>query len=280
MGSDCFILWRGRRVALKWHRARRLPGDVPFTGTRIAEGLARGASVEVDANVTADGDFAILHDDRLDCETTGHGLVAEADGAVLSALRLRDGAGLPTPHPLMQLGDLADLLSASDAGPGAMLQIDLKTPAGALTDRAVRTFADAICRMRTTVILSSGDARAVARLAAACPGLRTGHDPCDDEAEARLRATGDFAGFVGRALADAPAAEMIYLAWPLVLAAEDAGFDLTGAFQAAGKRVDAWTIPVADEAARVTVRRLLDLGVDQITTDDPAGLGGMFGENT
>lgn len=62
---------------------------------------------------------------------------------------------------------------------------------------------------------------------------------------------------------------MIYLAIPIVLAAEDHGCNLVAAFQAAGRRVDAWTMQKADA---IILRRLLDLGVDQITTDDPVAV--------
>ena len=64
-------------------------------------------------------------------------------------------------------------------------------------------------------------------------------------------------------------AELIYLDHALVLAAADDGFDLIAAFHAAGRRVDAYTIRRADAAGLAAARRLLDLRVDQITTDDP-----------
>ena len=70
---------------------------------------------------------------------------------------------------------------------------------------------------------------------------------------------------------------MIYLAYPIVLSAADAGFDMVGAFQRAGRRVDAYTIKTADATTRPTVERLLDLRVDQITTDDPEGLAALLG---
>ena len=76
-----------------------------------------------------------------------------------------------------------------------------------------------------------------------------------------------------------PAAEMIYLAYPMVLAAEDAGFDAIAAFHAAGRRVDAYTIKTADMETLPFVRRLLALRVDQITTDDAEGLAALLEAN-
>ena len=65
----------GRRTFLKWHRARRRGGDPAFTGRRILEGMAAGASVEVDLVLHADDGFAVLHDLSLERETTGSGPV-------------------------------------------------------------------------------------------------------------------------------------------------------------------------------------------------------------
>ena len=82
---------------------------------------------------------------------------------------------------------------------------------------------------------------------------------------------------MARALADAPDARVIYLDAGLVLGALERGFDLVAAFQAAGRHVDVYTIRAADAPGLAVARRLLALGVDQITTDDPEGLGAALG---
>lgn len=291
-GDGLGLVRQGRVVVLKWHRARRCATDTAFTGARIIEGLRRGASIEVDLNRHAGGGFAVLHDPDLDRETTGQGRVDRADAAALRGLMLRDAGGYPTDAPLMLLEDLADLVAQAGGDPRALLQLDVKTGADALTAGDIDSFGAAVARMGVRVILSSGDAHAVARLMAGVSARRTagvsvggpttdgaggnavliGHDPCSDDRLAYLRATGDYAGFVADALAESPAAVMIYLAIPLILAAADAGFDLIAAFHRAGRQVDAWTMESATPADAVTLRRLLDLGADQITTDDPVGL--------
>jgi glycerophosphoryl diester phosphodiesterase len=126
------------------------------------------------------------------------------------------------------------------------------------------------------MILSSGDAAAVVRLAAATPGLRMGHDPCHDPSVLRLRTCEDFTAFAATALAAAPDSAMIYLAIPLLLKAEDAGTDLIAACHAADKQVDAYTVQRAEAPVLPALRRLLALGVDQITTDDPVGLEALL----
>ena len=121
-------------------------------------------------------------------------------------------------------------------------------------------------------ILSSGDAEAVRLLTAGVPGIRIGYDPCHMGAIERLMASRDYPAFVADALAASPQAELVYLDHELVLFAADDGFDLVAAFHAAGRRVDAYTLPRADAAGLAAARRLLALRVDQITTDDPEGL--------
>jgi glycerophosphoryl diester phosphodiesterase len=262
----------GHRTFLKWHRARRRASDPVFTGRRILEGMARGASVEVDLVVHADDGFAVLHDLALDAETTGRGLVRETRSATLRSLHLRDSAGAPTADPVMLLEDLAALIARGGAHPHALLQLDFKEDAGALSPGAIATFGAALGPVAPHVILSSGDADAVRRLAAGVPGLRIGHDPCHGGALERLAARRDYPGFVAEALAAAPDAELIYLEHALVLAAAADGSDLVAAFHAAGRRVDAYTLARADAAGLAAARRLLALRVDQITTDDPEGL--------
>jgi glycerophosphoryl diester phosphodiesterase len=262
----------GHRTFLKWHRARRRAADPAFTGRRILEAMAAGASVEVDLVLHADDGFAVLHNLDLARETTGTGAVRATPAAKLRNLHLRDNAGAPLADRVMLLEDLAALIAREGAHPEALLQLDYKEDAAALTPRAIATFAAALAPVARQVILSSGDAESVRLLAAGIAGLRIGHDPCHDEAAPRLLASGGSAAFVAGALAASPGAGLVYLDHQLVLAAADAGSDLVAAFHATGRRVDAYTIRRADAPGLAAARRLLALRVDQITTDDPEGL--------
>jgi glycerophosphoryl diester phosphodiesterase len=261
----------GHRTFLKWHRARRRAGDPAFTGRRILEGMRLGASVEVDLVLHADDGFAVLHDLTLERETTGSGPVRAAPAAAIRTLHLRDEDGRPLPDRVMLLEDLAALIARDRPHADALLQLDYKEDAAALTPRAMETFGRALAPVARHVVLSSGDAEAVRRLAASRPGLRIGYDPCHEGAVERLTASRAYPAFVAEALATLPA-ELIYLDHALVLLAADDGFDLVAAFRAAGRRVDAYTIVGADAAGIAAARRLLALRVDQITTDDPEGL--------
>lgn len=247
-----------------------------FTGTRVLEGMRLGASVEVDLVVHADGGYAVLHDLGVERETTGSGKVAELGAAALRALHLRAEDGAALPDHVMLLEDLAALLLQGGLHPDALLQLDYKEDWRVLDARAIGSFKASVGPVAQQMILSSGDAEAVRLLTEGVDGLRIGYDPCHDGALQRLQVSQDFVGFVRDAVAASPKADMIYLYYGLVLEADRLGFDMVGAFHAEGRRVDAYTINRADEESRPKVARLLELRVDQITTDDPEELAGMM----
>jgi glycerophosphoryl diester phosphodiesterase len=267
-----FVERDGHRTLVKWHRARRKASDPEFTPTRILEAMRIGASVEVDLVVHADQGFAILHDLELDHGTTGTGTVAAASAESLRKLFLRGNDGTPIGDRVMLLEDLCDLLKANPAHPAALLQLDYKEDLSRLSPSVVANFAAAVAPVSHTMILSGGDSAAVALLAASTPGLRTGYDPTYAGVLDDLKSADDFSNFISVALKTAPDAAMIYLAYELILAADAVDVDLIAAAQADKRRVDAWTIRSIDSVTVSQIRRLLELRVDQITTDDPEGL--------
>ena len=275
MSDPLHIERDGHRTWLKWHRGRRKASDPVFTPTRILEAMRLGASVEVDLVIHADHGCAILHNLSLEEETTGTGLVRETSAAELRQLHLRGNDGEPIADRVMLLEDLCALLAREAPHPDALLQLDFKEDLAALTPQAVANFGAATNPVARALILSGGDFDAISLLANSAP-VRTGYDPCYGDSLARLQASGDYARFISDALETAPRAEMIYLAYEIILGAESAGFDIVAPIQAAGRRVDAWTIREVDPTTRAQVERLLALKVDQITTDDPEGLKAAF----
>lgn len=272
MVEPLFVERDGHRTWIKWHRARRRGSDPAFLGRRVIEGMRLGASVEVDLVVHGGEGFAILHDLTLDRETTGTGPVREAGPEALRGLHMRGNDGAALPDTVMLLEDLCALLRSEPPHADALLQLDYKEDMAALGVGAIANFAAAVTPVAGNMIVSGGDMAAIDALAAATPGLCTGYDPCDGEKLAQLRASGDFSRFISEALETAPGAEMIYLDYAIVLAAEAAGFDIVAPVHAAGRRVDAWTIRRIDQAGLAAIERLVALKVDQITTDDPEGL--------
>lgn len=272
MDAPILIERDGHRTWIKWHRGRRRVSDPVFTGSRIIEAMKLGASVEVDLVIHADHGCAVLHDTDLDRETTGSGKVRDASAATLRALRLRDNQGQPIDEPVLLLEDLCALLAREGVHPEALLQLDFKEDMAALTPDVIANFGATVAPIAGALILSGGDFEAIATLAATAPGLRTGYDPCYGETLEKLKASGDYAAFIEEALATAPHAGMIYLDYRIVLAAEEAGFDIVAPIHSAGRRIDAWTINSITPETIQWVERLLRLKVDQITTDDPEGL--------
>lgn len=272
MADPVSITRDGHRTFFKWHRGRRFGSDPVFTGRRILEGMALGASVEVDLVVTADKGFAVLHDMTLDRETTGSGAVATTSDAMIRRMRLRGNDGAPIDEPVMLLDDLCALMAKGTVHPDALLQLDCKEDETVLDARAVENFARAVRPVARNIIVSSGSAAAIRMLEAAVPGMQTGFDPSDEERFKAALAVGNPQGFVDDAIAALPDGDMVYLYWEMVTTAADAGFDLVDAFHKYGKRIDAWTIRTVDVASLTAVDRLLSLKVDQITTDDPEGL--------
>lgn len=280
MADPISVTRDGHRTFFKWHRGRRRASDPVFTSRRILEGMALGASVEVDLVVHGSNGFAVLHDHlSVARETTGAGPSAALTADQLRRLHLRDNNGAPIADHVMLLEDLCALLAATPPHPAALLQLDFKEDQGPLAAATVAAFAAAVTPVAANMILSSGEAHSVRTLANATAGLRIGHDPCHDGALERLAQTRDFGGFVAQAVADAPKAKVIYLAYPLVLAAADAGYDMVAAFHAHARRIDAYTIKSADSTTLPIVQRLLALKVDQITTDDADGLAALLEAN-
>lgn len=276
MNAPTAVIRDGHVTRIKWHRARRRAADPVFTATRIREGMAVGASVEIDLVVHADRGFAVLHDLDVDRATTGTGHVRALSADQLRTMSLLDNRRRRIDEPVLLLEDLADTLRDTTIHPDALLQLDFKETAAALDDRALRVFADAVDPIAGHLILSCGDAVAVRELTGAAPGIRVGYDPCHGGAVKRVLASGRFDEFVADAVAASPLAEMVYLDKKLVLRADDRGVDLIEAFHAAGRTVDAYTVRRVNPFTRRTITRLLALRADQITTDDPERLVARF----
>lgn len=263
----------GHRTLLKWHRARRRGSDPVFTGRRILEGMALGASVEVDLVVHKDHGFAVLHDHRsIARETTGTGPAAAHSADELRALHLRGNDGAPIADRVMLLEDLCALLAETPPHPDALLQLDYKQDETVLDARTVENFARATGPFARNMIVSSGSAAAVKLLTDAVPGMLEGFDPSEALDERSVGDVDRLGRFVEDSIAAAPGADFIYLYWQIVTRAAEAGFDIVAAFHAHGKRIDAWTINTVDDSSVAAVEKLLALKVDQVTTDDPEGL--------
>lgn len=240
----------GRVIRLKWHRARRTATDAPFTLGRIVEGLACGASVEIDVRTGPGGVPVIRHDP-------------------LQWWRRVRPVDL---IPLSAVGDELTNRGVVDLPARARLQLDIKDTARVLTTAVAQQISADVSSFADAVVASGNDPVAVARIAEQDPRTATGHDPCTRSAVRRLRRTGDVDGFVATALEADRGAGIIYLDHRIILALAATGTDIVASFHAAGRQVDAYTFAGPDPETLGQVRALIDLGIDQITTDDPEGL--------
>ena len=259
----------GHRTRLKWHMGRRVRSDVPFTPSRAHEAMALGASFEVDLNRHAGAGFAVLHDETLDRETDGHGPVIGTGPDDLRRLKLRRPSGEITDEKVLLLDDLATLVRDGSVHPDTLIQLDLKVGNDVIDEATIEAFAGVLEGVAPHFILSGGDREAVARLGRATAGLNLGFDPCNERTVSDIVAGADLGTFVGDALAALPEAGLIYLDYRAVLAADCRGFDLIAAFHAAGKRIDAYTLDLHHPGADDSLKRLIELKADQITTNEP-----------
>ncbi|MGE5610868.1 MAG: glycerophosphodiester phosphodiesterase [Bacillota bacterium] len=68
---------------------------------------------ECDIHLSADKEFVVLHDEKLDRTTTGRGVVSQFAWSELQSLSLRGPAGKPTSEKLPLLGQLLEAMPAS-----------------------------------------------------------------------------------------------------------------------------------------------------------------------
>jgi glycerophosphoryl diester phosphodiesterase len=258
----------GHPTRLKWHRLRRSFSDPLFGRQTMAEGFRLGASMELDLRVRGDGGFVVLHDEELQGETTGHGLVRMASVSELRGLCMIDGG-----HDLTLSEDLAAMLDA--AHPDALLQFDMKDGFATVSESGMDHIADHFRDAGSQIIISAADLDLVLAVKDRLPGLRRGIDPTDKLVEiyrhegltaAERELVADLAG--------PTEPDTIYLAWQLVLQAARDGLDLIGLCHDHGKLVDAWTYNLKNpetgfsDAEWREFSGLIELKPDQITTDE------------
>jgi glycerophosphoryl diester phosphodiesterase len=262
-----------RLITLKWHQLRRRRQDPAFARGNLADALAAGATVEVDLVATADGDFVCLHETTLECETTGRGAVARHSSAAVLALRQRDNAGEALDSPVLGFSELVDIVRSQrlPGRPDGRIQLDLKEPLAGITADVSRRFARMLGDFVGWFTLSGPSWPAIARLAAAVPGLATGFDP-EDAIEAGM-ASHDVPGHL---LATAPSARIFYLDHGFVLDCLAKGENPITPLRAAGKQIDCWTLDGDHDRVLEKLEALIAAGADQITTNDPEMLWHMW----
>ena len=234
------------------------------------ESLALGVDLlELDVHLTADGEVVVIHDATLDRTTDGRGAVGERTAAELAAVRLRDPAGAPSDERLPTLDEVLAVVAPSHAG----LLVEVKGPMAGVNVVYERGECDA--RITAGPAYAGVVAKTLARLRKASMLGRAnvmGFSP-DVVTETRALDPGVPTTFLVAAahVRHVDARPEAPVGWAARLGATDLGIqhtlasrDLMTAARAAGLRVGVWT--VNDEES---MRRVVDVGVDVLTTDRP-----------
>jgi glycerophosphoryl diester phosphodiesterase len=216
--------------------------------------LALGADyLETDVHLTADGEVVVIHDPTLDRTTTGSGALRDTRLADLAGVHLKARDGTVTDEPVPTLAALLDLLATSSR---AQLLLEIKVGADRTPYAGIEAKALGLVRARgltDRVIVMAFEAPTVVRVRALDAGIRT-------------------ALLVSKArLAREGAAPSDSVRWTTDVGARYVGIEhaaLDAATVTAARRasvaVAAWT--VNDETS---MRRMIDLGVDVLITDQP-----------
>lgn len=266
------ISHEGHRTLLKWHRLRRRMSDPLFSAEVMKAGFALGASMELDLRVRGDGGFVVLHDDVMEGETTGHGLVAEKSHADLVGLRMKEGD-----RPLVFSEDLSAMLQS--AHPDALLQFDMKDDYETIGEKGIAHLAEHFQSIAASIIVSAGSLELIVAVKEKLPHLRRGIDPTDKLAE--IQQAQGWKAVEQELLADLRGPtepDTIYLNWQLILDAAKGGSDLIAICHSEGKGVDAWTYTLKQpesgfsDAEWQDFSALIALKPDQVTTDEPIAM--------
>ena len=209
--------------------------------------IAAGAdAVECDVHLSADGEPMVMHDATLDRTSNGRGPLGERSAAELAALHLIGAGGEGVPR----LSELLDLVATGRGG----LQVEVKADRNGrldlpLLEKVLAALDRTGLRSRTEIIVFEAE---VAAAAVAAGGLR---NVAWLFSPPMIR----YVGLEGILATVRRTGVRMVETHEVAMDAE-----LLGALRGAGLRVGAWG---ANHAP--SIRRMLDLGLDAIATDDP-----------
>jgi glycerophosphoryl diester phosphodiesterase len=139
--------------------------------------LAIGAEfLELDVQLSRDGEAVVIHDGTLDRTTDGHGPVGALDLRELRALSAGYAQRFGDAYASERISTLAEILELARGRARVMVEIkkeSVRDDAAALETRVAAVVSAA--RMRDDVVLISFERRALVRLREIDPGLRRGH---------------------------------------------------------------------------------------------------------
>ncbi|QYK42349.1 MAG: phosphodiesterase [Paracoccaceae bacterium] len=218
------------------HRALhdRAAGRIENSAAAIAAAVAAGYAIEIDLQLSSDGQAMVFHDDDLDRLTSETGPVAARSAAELAAIPLKDGQdSIPTlPEVLDMVAGRVPLLIEIKDQSGAMSATD-----GRLEAATARALAD----YSGPVAVMSFNPHSILRMRDLAPGIARGlttsafdpdaWSPLPADTCARLREIPDY---------DATGASFISHEWA------DLSRPRVAALKAQGAAILCWTIRGAE----------------------------------
>ncbi|MBI2724570.1 MAG: hypothetical protein HYX50_05855 [Chloroflexi bacterium] len=253
--------------------------------------------IEIDIHSLAGADYAVFHDRRLDPVTRGSGSIGAATPEDVRAATFRRPEG---DRPAL-LSEVVELARACDT----QMQLDWKD-VRLLSRERLQTLIDVVAPVRERVMVSNGQDWNLRRLHAADPEFPFGFDPGhyldhavegativlpramgaygyrDDHPMAlgRGEAVGDYLEErMTMLLAQAPGSREFFLSYRLVLQMLDDGFNPVTWLHERGLLANVWTADWAGAESAHRLRRLVEAGVDRITTNTaPAWMKAWAGQ--
>jgi len=297
-------------VLLVHHAANRGYVHPPSSLRGLRACLEAGARVvEVDIIPLAGGDFALLHDERLDESTNGSGLVSALTADQVRRLR-HTWQGTLTAEPVGLLSQAIPLLQSHAAPSLQELQLDFK-PGAPPADAVLRGLLRAVEPVKERVRVTCGEDWVLRRLRALDPDLPLGFDPLlyleidadpavspeetpdplpfrvgaygyRDDHPLALRVWGTPADYLA-ARAETlgvlpPPGGVWYIHASLLARVLDDGFDWIAYLHARSIQVDVWTLDAGRPGHVELAHHLIAAGVDRITTNDAPRLSRPLNE--
>lgn len=234
------------------HRALHWQGAPENSRAAVQAAIGAGYGIEIDLQLSADGQAMVFHDHTLDRLTPETGRVDARSAAALEAITLKGSdEGIPT---------LAEILALT-AGRTPLL-IEIKDQDGTLgpdVGRLEQATADALKTYDGPVALMSFNPHSMAAVAPLCPGLPLGLTTCAYDGphwnrvpEARLNAL--------KAIADAGRVGASFISHQH----NDLHTPRVAALRAQGLHILCWTIrtPQEEAAARAVAHNVTFEGYD------------------
>ena len=266
---------------------------------------AHAPFVEIDVTALADSDYLLVHDPTLETETTGTGEVGKTTKVQAQTLYFAKN-GVATHYRVPLLSEVVALFQQYDqqSDTPTRLQIDFKNMIPLKNDEPLQRLLTIIEPLQKRVLVSTGADWQLRKLRRFAPWLDLGFDIgfyldfrapsthplifphqqgaygyLDDHpiATTKFWSTADYlADRCGAFIGLVPNISVFYISYKLLIQSLDDGFNWADALHAAGIKLDAWTLDVGNPLAESSIPRLVESGVDLLTTNTPQALTALL----